>query len=252
MLLIISRILPLPPLNFYQDLPETQQILYADISTFIRNKYREASPSISRFQLKHLQEQMGSTFTQVGQTLHRLAENQKLSDFDQKALLRFSKRASTITAAESTDGGNPKVRQLVSILNNFDDKMLVFTKYKATQRLLADLLKEKGFKIAEFHRGLKRKEKEKQVAYFKEDADVLVSTEVGGEGRNLQFCNGMINYDLPWNPIAIEQRIGRIHRIGQTRDVFVYNLVAKDTNVFPTLDYILGPMEGRAASPGPP
>lgn len=65
--------------------------------------------------------------------------------------------------------------------------------------------------------------------YFRDEADVLVSTEVGGEGRNLQFCNGMVNFDLPWNPMAIEQRIGRIHRIGQSREVFVYNLAAQNT-----------------------
>src|SRR5690625_1449645 len=116
--------------------------------------------------------------------------------------------------------------------------MIVFTKYESTQKYIADLLKEKGFKVAEFHGGLKRKDKEKQITYFREDADVLVSTEVGGEGRNLQFCNGMINYDLPWNPMAIEQRIGRIHRIGQERDVFVYNLVAKDTIEYYILDLL--------------
>ena len=64
---------------------------------------------------------------------------------------------------------------------------------------------------------------------FKDSAQVLVSTESGGEGRNLQFCNVIMNYDLPWNPMRIEQRIGRIHRIGQKQDVFIYNLSAKDT-----------------------
>jgi hypothetical protein len=58
---------------------------------------------------------------------------------------------------------------------------------------------------------------------------MLLSTESGGEGRNLQFSNTLINFDLPWNPMAIEQRIGRLHRIGQTRDVFIFNLVARGT-----------------------
>lgn len=209
------------------ELPSGQQALYDDISAFIRNKYREESPSISRFQLKNLQEQMGSTFTSMSRTLGKLAANRNLSAFDQKALKRYAERAQNIVETETDN--NPKVNQLISIVNEFDGKMLIFTKYKTTQHFLANLLKERGFKVAEFHGGLKRKEKEEQITYFKEQADVLVSTEVGGEGRNLQFCNGMINYDLPWNPMAIEQRIGRIHRIGQTRDVFVYNLVAKDT-----------------------
>lgn len=201
--------------------------LYDDISTFIRNKYREEQPVLGRFQLKSLQEQMGSTFQSSSRSLDRLAGHDKLPPFDRKALQRFSERARELANQEAES--SPKMRQLTTILSDFNDKMLVFTKYKATQSFLAQTLKDKGFKVAEFHGGLPRKEKESQVQYFREEADVLVSTEVGGEGRNLQFCNGMINFDLPWNPMAIEQRIGRIHRIGQPRDVFVYNLVAENT-----------------------
>ena len=58
---------------------------------------------------------------------------------------------------------------------------------------------------------------------------LLLCTESGGEGRNLQFCNTLINFDIPWNPMAIEQRIGRIDRIGQSREVFIFNLVTADT-----------------------
>ncbi len=59
--------------------------------------------------------------------------------------------------------------------------------------------------------------------------DVLISTEAGGQGINLQFCNKIINYDLPWNPMKLEQRIGRIHRLGQEKDVLIYNLTTKGT-----------------------
>ena len=87
---------------------------------------------------------------------------------------------------------------------------------------------------------------------------MLVSTEAGGEGRNLQFCRLLVNYDLPWNPMRIEQRIGRIHRLGQTQDVHVYNFTARNTvesyvleivhekinlfrSVIGDLDMVLGP-----------
>jgi superfamily II DNA/RNA helicase len=63
----------------------------------------------------------------------------------------------------------------------------------------------------------------------------LISTEAGGEGRNLQFCRTVVNYDLPWNPMRIEQRIGRVHRLGQTRDIRIYNFTARDT----VEDYVL-------------
>ena len=64
---------------------------------------------------------------------------------------------------------------------------------------------------------------------FRLNKSILVSTDAGGEGLNLQFSNVVINYDLPWNPMKIEQRIGRVDRIGQVRDVFVYNIVLSDT-----------------------
>jgi SNF2 family DNA or RNA helicase len=209
------------------ELPPAQQKLYQEISTFIRSKYVDEHSPLHRFQLKNLQEQMGSTFFSMQGLLETLLKNEKLSDDDSQTLREFSARTEKIAGDESIS--SPKINQLISILRDFNDKMLIFTKYKSTQAFLTTVLKKNGFKVAEFHGGLKRKEKEEQVAYFKGEADVLVSTEVGGEGRNLQFCNGLINFDLPWNPMAIEQRIGRIHRIGQERDVVVYNLVAKDT-----------------------
>lgn len=220
-------------------LSSQERDLYDEISIFIRNKYREEHPVLNRFQLKKLQEQMGSTYSSLAGSFASLTNNEKLTEFDRKAVQRFSAKAEQIAEHEAKN--NAKVEQLITILTDFNDKMIIFTKYKTTQTFLAEILKQRGFKVAEFHGGLKRKEKEEQVTYFKDEADVLVSTEVGGEGRNLQFCNGMINFDLPWNPMAIEQRIGRIHRIGQTRDVFVYNLVAKDT----IEDYILNILDRK-------
>jgi SNF2 family DNA or RNA helicase len=80
-----------------------------------------------------------------------------------------------------------------------------------------------------FHGGLTRVQKEEAVTAFRGPARLLLTTDAGSEGRNLQFCNGIVNFDLPWNPMRIEQRIGRLSRIGQARDVYVFNLVAADT-----------------------
>ncbi|MTK11490.1 MAG: SWF/SNF helicase family protein, partial [Clostridiaceae bacterium] len=120
-------------------------------------------------------------------------------------------------------------KTLMKIIEDFNDKIIVFTKYKPTIQFLEQLLKQNNYKVAVFHGGMTRKEKEAQIDYFRKEAQVLISTEAGGEGRNLQFCNAILNYDLPWNPMAIEQRIGRIHRVGQERDVHIFNLEAKDT-----------------------
>lgn len=86
-----------------------------------------------------------------------------------------------------------------------------------------------------FHGQMPNAAKDAEIERFKTNAQVLVTTELGGEGRNLQFCHRMINYDLPWNPMRIEQRIGRIHRIGQENRVLIYNLCAAGT----VEDYIL-------------
>ncbi|SDI74655.1 DEAD/DEAH box helicase [Natribacillus halophilus] len=208
-------------------LSAAEEGLYHELSAFIRSKYNDENSGMTRFQLKNLQEQMGSSFYTLVQSLEKQVHNEKLHDLDRRRLYDLYEQAYDITQTEAAN--NAKVRELISILSATNEKTLVFTKYQKTQQLLAWVLKEQGFRVAEFHGGLKRKEKEEQVDFFKDQAQVLVSTEVGGEGRNLQFCNTMINFDLPWNPMAIEQRIGRIHRIGQERDVFVYNLVAQNT-----------------------
>jgi len=94
---------------------------------------------------------------------------------------------------------------------------------------LADLLAQNGIEFARFEGRLSGPDKDAAIADFRERVPVLLCTESGGEGRNIQFCNTLINFDIPWNPMAIEQRIGRIDRIGQSRDVFVFNLVARGT-----------------------
>ena len=109
------------------------------------------------------------------------------------------------------------------------DKVIVFTSFRETLGNLVTTVGASGLTVAEYHGGLDRRAKDAAIAAFEQDADVLVSTESAGEGRNLQFCHAMVNFDLPWNPMQIEQRLGRIHRIGQTHDVVLTNLVARGT-----------------------
>ncbi|NMA91452.1 MAG: SWF/SNF helicase family protein, partial [Amphibacillus sp.] len=110
-----------------------------------------------------------------------------------------------------------------------NDKCIVFTEYRATQIYLQWLLKEHGISSVPFRGGFKRGKKDWMKQLFKDKAQVLIATEAGGEGINLQFCHHLINYDLPWNPMRIEQRIGRIHRYGQQHDVKIYNFSMADT-----------------------
>ena len=112
---------------------------------------------------------------------------------------------------------------------NPDEKKLVFVHYRETLDHLAGLLAREGLAFARFEGSLSGPDKDAAIADFRDRVPVLLSTESGGEGRNIQFCNTLINFDVPWNPMAIEQRIGRIDRIGQTREVFVFNLVTSGT-----------------------
>ncbi|MGS0687759.1 helicase-related protein [Nakamurella sp. GG22] len=107
--------------------------------------------------------------------------------------------------------------------------MLVFTAFRETLAALSTALDRQGIAAAVYHGSLTRSAREAAMAEFRDTAAVLLSTESAGEGRNLQFCHVMINVDVPWNPMQIEQRVGRLHRVGQVNDVLVTNLVARDT-----------------------
>jgi SNF2 family DNA or RNA helicase len=127
--------------------------------------------------------------------------------------------------AISSVGDSCKDAALVEILKqNPGDKKVVFAQYLKSLDHICGLCDVHGVRHARFSGGMTAAEKDEAIARFRGDIPVLVSSESGGEGRNMQFCNTIVNYDLPWNPMRIEQRIGRLHRIGQTRDVFVFNL----------------------------
>jgi ERCC4-related helicase len=109
------------------------------------------------------------------------------------------------------------------------EKVVVFTQFKETQDYLCKQLESTGLRVAAFNGSMNIDQKEAAVHVFRHSAQVLVSTEAGGEGRNLQFAHRLINYDLPWNPMKVEQRIGRLDRIGQRHTVFIYNLACAGT-----------------------
>lgn len=109
------------------------------------------------------------------------------------------------------------------------EKILIFTESVDTLNSLSEKLSERVGPIAKIVGSYSMDERRKQVELFKATAQVMLATDAGGESINLQFCNQMINYDIPWNPNRLEQRMGRIHRIGQKNEVFVFNLVANGT-----------------------
>ena len=110
-----------------------------------------------------------------------------------------------------------------------DKKIIIFTESKDTLSYLEKKIKEWGYLVSVIHGGMKLEERIQSEKIFKNETQILVATEAAGEGINLQFCHLMVNYDIPWNPNRLEQRMGRIHRYGQDKEVFIFNLVAEDT-----------------------
>lgn len=110
-----------------------------------------------------------------------------------------------------------------------DRKILVFTESRDTLDYLVKKIMGWGYSVNFIHGGMKLEERVDAERIFRNETEVMVATEAAGEGINLQFCHMMINYDLPWNPNRLEQRMGRIHRYGQRKEVYIFNLVAEDT-----------------------
>lgn len=109
------------------------------------------------------------------------------------------------------------------------EKILIFTEAKDTLEYLVKKISEWGYKVNFIHGGMKLEDRIEQEKIFRNETQIMIATEAAGEGINLQFCNIMINYDIPWTPIRLEQRMGRIHRFGQNRDVYIFNMVAEGT-----------------------
>ncbi len=127
-------------------------------------------------------------------------------------------------------GNGAKVEALLELLaRNPGEKKIVFVRFRETLRLLDQTFSENGLSFARFDGQMSGQKKDEAIERFRNEAAILLCTESGGEGRNMQFCHTLINFDLPWNPQVIEQRIGRIHRIGQQHEVFVFNLATKET-----------------------
>lgn len=141
-----------------------------------------------------------------------------------------------------------KLREVLTDQNIFVDpktKLLIFTEFKETLDYLVATLQGWGLRVTQIHGGMKIGDRDTPGTRlyaereFREEAQVLVATEAAGEGINLQFCWLMVNFDIPWNPMRLEQRMGRIHRYGQERDCLIFNFVAANTREGQVLERLL-------------
>ncbi|MCA1819743.1 MAG: DEAD/DEAH box helicase, partial [Halobacteriales archaeon] len=199
--------------------------LHRAVSDFIRN-YKAFFES--HLALMVLEREVASSAPALSKTIDNMM--QKVHDPEvAKAMEDLKHQADAIKR-------NAKVNLISDIATNTKEKMIVFTQFRETQELLARRLQQEGVKNVKFHGGLTPGRRRRALEEFRDDIQVLVATDSGSEGLNLQFCHILVNYDLPWNPMRVEQRIGRVHRIGQeSSNVVILNLAVADT----IEDYVL-------------
>lgn len=173
------------------------------------------------FTMLTLQKELCSSKEATALTLMRLRK--KCVDPDEQQALE------TMMEAVMRLSHHAKAEKVYDIIQEHEGKVLIFTEYEASQLYLQNMLMKKGITSVPFNGRFSKSKRDWMQQLFKEKVQVLIATESGSEGINLQFCNVVINYDLPWNPMKLEQRIGRVHRIGQTEQVHVYNLVIQET-----------------------
>lgn len=127
-------------------------------------------------------------------------------------------------------GTSTKTIALINMIKSNPNQVIVYSEYLATIDMLTNVLTAEGITFTTYHGSLSANEKQRAIERFRDgECQVFISTESGGQGLNLQFCHRLINFDLPWNPMKIEQRIGRVHRFGQVKDVEIYTMPTKGT-----------------------
>ena len=176
----------------------------------------ETLPLLSRKQLSSLLLASGSHPRALAQSLENVAGEDERT----RPIIELARRIER----------SAKDEKLLELLGqNGHEKVLIFACFRRTLEHLQHLLREAGVAYSTFSGAQTQRQKDQAVEDFRSEVPVMLCSETGGEGHNLQFANTLVNFDLPWNPMKIEQRIGRIHRIGQTRDVFVFNLCTIDS-----------------------
>jgi superfamily II DNA or RNA helicase len=206
----------------------SERELYERISNLVHDVNRSDGAGGNQLFLKTLLAEAGSSPRAVALTLSRTLDKRELPD-------DHLRQALAIHALSRSLADTRKNRILLDLIRREPGKKIIFVKYLGTLEHVSAFLDKEKIAYAIFHGGMPNPVKDAQIEAFQESRDILLTTEIGGEGRNLQFCHQMVNYDLPWNPMKIEQRIGRIHRIGQQHEVRIFNMCATGS----IEDYIL-------------
>src|SRR5437879_9733 len=217
--------------------------LYQRTTEFLRRLYREGfiqpaeveeaedearrrrptKKGILQLAVIHLRQRLRPSEGALAESLAHLAESERVSAEYRHIAQQLAKRAAGIKT-------HAKLDVLTDVLKETPDRVVVFSDHRPTIQLIEERVKQLGRKPIVYWGAHSTAERDTRIRDFHQDPrSVLIAPRAGSEGRNLQFCNVLVNYDLPWNPMVVEQRIGRLHRIGQTREVHIVNLDAAGT-----------------------
>lgn len=225
------------------DLTSKEAALYRDTASFLRDLYREGfveqsddavagnkkrrgrrtGKGILQLELVRLSQRLCSSAAALADSLEGLGEAELVTP-------AYRRRARKLAATARSVKSHAKLNALEDIIRGVADKVIVFSEHLPTLDLIARRVRKLGRTAIVYSGKLSMAERAKRLAEFKaEPKAVFIATRAGTEGLNLQFCNVLVNYELPWNPMVVEQRIGRIHRIGQTREAHIINFAARGT-----------------------
>jgi SNF2 family DNA or RNA helicase len=199
------------------------QISHEEAEEDARRRNRRTGKGIMTLEILRLCQRLCSSSVALSDSLARLAEGELVAP-------EYRTKALEISSAAKDVREHGKIQALARILDEHREQVIVFSEHLPTLDVIRDHVIQHGRRPIVYKGGMSRAERARQLKVFKESGvGVLIATRAGSEGLNLQFCNVLVNYELPWNPMVVEQRIGRIHRIGQTRDAHIISLAADDT-----------------------
>src|SRR5438046_3720725 len=184
---------------------------------------RRSGKGMLQLAVIHLRQRLCSSAKALAESLEHLAEGERIRPAYRTIARQLAQRAQKIKT-------HAKLNVLTAVLKETPDRVVVFSDHRPTIQLIEQRVQALGRKPIVYWGAHGTPERDKRIrAFHADERSVLIATRAGSEGRNLQFCNVLVNYDLPWNPMVVEQRIGRLHRIGQTREVHIVNLAAAGT-----------------------
>ena len=217
---------------YHLTLTDTERELYDGVSEYIRNEFKQQTQhQFHLLSLTTLQKELCSSSRAVKSTLEKIARREHYPETARNRLKGFIALSDEVVV-------NRKLEALLDILEQYPGKFLVFTEFLHTMHYIREHLEARDISTQLFYGGMDMLQRRDAIRHFSRQARVMISTQAGGEGFNLQFCHQLVNYDLPWNPMMVEQRIGRLHRLGQDHDVSIFNFSVHNTIEAHVLDLL--------------